>query len=124
MSSKCQSAQFRTLRTIMFSSAALLSSLPLFTRLYYPIVEFHTYRYLFSLGLIGVGAFIYAARWPERYHPKTFDIIGSSHQLFHVIVVLGGLGMSWCGMSMYFASLSYECVRDPHGLVEPLAGSG
>ncbi|EPE07041.1 hemolysin-iii channel protein [Ophiostoma piceae UAMH 11346] len=33
------------------------------------------------------GAFLYAARWPERQWPGQFDIWGSSHQIFHVFVV-------------------------------------
>jgi adiponectin receptor len=56
-------------------------------------------------GLYILGAFIYAvrhhvpsvdgdiantaqARWPERRNPGKFDIWGSSHQIFHVCVVL------------------------------------
>jgi len=35
-----------------------------------------------------LGAALYAARWPERSSPGTFDIWGSSHQLFHVLVVM------------------------------------
>ncbi|KAL1894955.1 hypothetical protein Sste5346_005642 [Sporothrix stenoceras] len=34
------------------------------------------------------GAFLYAARWPEKWRPGSFDIWGSSHQIFHVFVVL------------------------------------
>ncbi|KAK3318005.1 hemolysin-III related-domain-containing protein [Apodospora peruviana] len=34
------------------------------------------------------GAFLYAARWPERQYPGAFDIWGSSHQIFHIFVVL------------------------------------
>ncbi|KAI1638584.1 hemolysin-III related-domain-containing protein [Biscogniauxia mediterranea] len=34
------------------------------------------------------GAFLYAVRWPERSFPRTFDIWGSSHQLFHVLILL------------------------------------
>ncbi|KAL1853537.1 hypothetical protein VTK73DRAFT_9004 [Phialemonium thermophilum] len=34
------------------------------------------------------GAFLYAIRWPERLSPGTFDIWGSSHQLFHICVLL------------------------------------
>ncbi|CAK7219860.1 hypothetical protein SBRCBS47491_003994 [Sporothrix bragantina] len=34
------------------------------------------------------GAFLYAARWPERWGPGKFDIWGSSHQIFHVFVLL------------------------------------
>lgn len=34
-----------------------------------------------------LGAGIYAARVPERLYPGKFDIWGSSHQIFHVLVV-------------------------------------
>ena len=93
----------------MFSFLSLMSSLPIFVRMFYPIVEFHGLRYILSLSLVGLGALLYAARWPERHYPKKFDIVGSSHQLFHVLVVIGGLGMSWCGVSMYLANFDYEC---------------
>ncbi|KXJ95718.1 hemolysin-III related-domain-containing protein [Microdochium bolleyi] len=33
------------------------------------------------------GAFLYAARWPERSFPGRFDLWGSSHQLFHILIV-------------------------------------
>ncbi|RDW94390.1 HlyIII-domain-containing protein [Coleophoma crateriformis] len=35
-----------------------------------------------------LGAGLYAARWPERSAPGSFDIWGSSHQIFHVLVVM------------------------------------
>jgi adiponectin receptor len=35
-----------------------------------------------------LGAAIYAARVPEKLSPGKFDIWGSSHQIFHVLVVL------------------------------------
>lgn len=35
-----------------------------------------------------LGAGLYAARWPERSSPGSFDIWGSSHQLFHLLVVM------------------------------------
>lgn len=34
-----------------------------------------------------LGAGIYAVRVPERLRPGKFDILGSSHQIFHVLVV-------------------------------------
>ncbi|KZZ98843.1 Hly-III-related protein [Moelleriella libera RCEF 2490] len=34
------------------------------------------------------GAVLYAVRWPERSFPGSFDIWGSSHQIFHVFVLL------------------------------------
>ncbi|EFX00527.1 hemolysin-iii channel protein [Grosmannia clavigera kw1407] len=39
-------------------------------------------------GLYIFGAFLYAARLPERLRPGRFDIWGSSHQIFHVFVLL------------------------------------
>ena len=38
-----------------------------------------------------VGAAIYASRVPERFAPGKFDLIGHSHQIFHVLGVLGSL---------------------------------
>jgi adiponectin receptor len=35
-----------------------------------------------------LGAAIYAARVPEKWSPGRFDIWGSSHQIFHVLVVM------------------------------------
>ncbi|KAI5866418.1 hemolysin-III related-domain-containing protein [Durotheca rogersii] len=37
------------------------------------------------------GAFLYAVRWPERSFPRTFDIWGSSHQLFHILILLAAV---------------------------------
>jgi adiponectin receptor len=46
---------------------------------------------LFYLVLQGVlyivGATIYALRIPERFAPGNFDILGSSHQIFHGFVL-------------------------------------
>ena len=45
-----------------------------------------------GLGALNfTGATIYAARIPERWYPKRFDIWFSSHQIMHVLVVLGAL---------------------------------
>ncbi|KAF2226321.1 hemolysin-III related-domain-containing protein [Elsinoe ampelina] len=38
-----------------------------------------------------VGAGLYAARIPERWAPGRFDVWGSSHQIFHVLVVAAAL---------------------------------
>ena len=42
---------------------------------------------LASGGLYIAGALVYALRFPERKWPRTFDLVGSSHQVFHVAVV-------------------------------------
>ncbi|KAJ5646437.1 hemolysin-III channel protein Izh2 [Penicillium lividum] len=38
--------------------------------------------------LLGLGAVVYTTRVPESFGPGKFDIFGSSHQIFHVLVVL------------------------------------
>ncbi|PSS05129.1 hemolysin-III related-domain-containing protein [Coniella lustricola] len=47
------------------------------------------------------GAFLYAVRWPERTSPKKYDIWGSSHQIFHVLVVLAAASHLY-GMTLAF----------------------
>lgn len=38
-----------------------------------------------------LGAVIYAARVPEKLWPGKFDILGSSHQIFHTLVVFAAI---------------------------------
>lgn len=38
-----------------------------------------------------IGAAIYASRVPEKYYPRQFDLLGSSHQIFHVCVVMASI---------------------------------
>ena len=48
--------------------------------------------YFIGLGLFHIsGAAIYGARIPERIWPRRFDILGSSHQIMHLLVVGGAV---------------------------------
>ncbi|SLM36823.1 Hly-III-related [Lasallia pustulata] len=38
-----------------------------------------------------VGAVTYAARVPERWHPRKYDNWGSSHQVLHISVILAAV---------------------------------
>ncbi|KAI8962104.1 HlyIII-domain-containing protein [Daldinia sp. FL1419] len=44
--------------------------------------------YLAEGGLFLLGAIVYGTRFPESISPGLFDIYGSSHQIFHILVVL------------------------------------
>ncbi|KAJ5923412.1 hemolysin-III channel protein Izh2 [Penicillium verhagenii] len=44
--------------------------------------------YIVEVLLLGLGAIIYTTRIPESLSPGKFDILGSSHQIFHVLVVI------------------------------------
>jgi adiponectin receptor len=41
--------------------------------------------------IYGVGAFFFTTRIPESVWPGKFDVWGSSHQIFHVLVVVAGV---------------------------------
>lgn len=66
--------------------------------------------YYFLEGLIySVGAGFFVSRFPERVWPGKFDIWGSSHQVFHVLVVVAGGVHAWGVWRAY--GWSYENLR-------------
>lgn len=52
---------------------------------------FHWRQFVFAFS----AAFLYTSHMPERFSPGSFDIIGHSHQLFHVCSVLGTQDQMW-----------------------------
>jgi adiponectin receptor len=84
---------WRPVRAAMFVGMGLSAVVPVFHGL-------RMYGYAYMQEAIGVdwlvtqgalyilGAGIYAARVPEKWAPGRFDIVGSSHQIFHVLVLL------------------------------------
>jgi adiponectin receptor len=44
-----------------------------------------------SYSFIGVALVIKVFHIPERWFPKTFDMFGASHQLFHLITTTGAI---------------------------------
>ncbi|SAL95231.1 hypothetical protein [Absidia glauca] len=84
---------YRRRRTTTFIGLACLGLVPGFHGIY-------LYGYTRSLDTISLinmimvggiyvgGAFLYAARIPERWSPGTFNLFGSSHQIFHVCVLI------------------------------------
>ncbi|KAL3295422.1 hemolysin iii family channel protein [Colletotrichum asianum] len=85
--------QYRTFRACMFVALGTSGVVPVIHGLtVYGRAEMENRMSLSWVVLHGAmyifGAFLYAARWPERSYPRTFDIWGSSHQIFHFFVVL------------------------------------
>ncbi|KAK4227456.1 hemolysin-III related-domain-containing protein [Podospora fimiseda] len=84
---------WRPYRALMFVGLGLSGVLPIF----HALATLYTFKELNErMGLSWVilqgalyifGAFLYAARWPERQFPRTFDLLGSSHQLFHILIL-------------------------------------
>ncbi|SJX61828.1 related to Adiponectin receptor 1 [Sporisorium reilianum f. sp. reilianum] len=55
---------------------------------YATVTETMGLRFLILSGaLYVVGALMYAARVPERFAPGRFDMLGASHQVFHVLIL-------------------------------------
>lgn len=81
------------MRLASFAVPYIYISLPIIYRLLFCSEEesklsshvLHTRQFAFAV----VAAFLYASHFPERLKPGHFDIIGHSHQLFHVATIIG-----------------------------------
>ena len=83
--------RYRTIRITLFLGMACMGIVPFvhgtilhgydnMAQFYAPLIP--------SLGSYIVGVVLYSFRWPERWAPGKFDIVGHSHQLWHVAIVL------------------------------------
>ena len=63
----------------------------------------------------GLGFLVYVTRWPECRFPGQVDIVGASHQLWHVCV-LGAAAVWYADVAAFLALLEADapvvaCVR-------------
>ncbi|EME88842.1 uncharacterized protein MYCFIDRAFT_35624 [Pseudocercospora fijiensis CIRAD86] len=89
---KFRSPSWRPFRAFMFVMMGLSAVFPVLHGLsihgWAEVEQRIALSWLITQGLLYIiGAMIYAARVPERWKPGAFDILGSSHQIFHVLVV-------------------------------------
>lgn len=62
------------------------------------------------------GAGVYVCRIPEKWRPGEFDLVGHSHQIFHVLVLVGALThymattvlLKWLDRAMTSCSAFYD----------------
>lgn len=87
--------KMRTLRGGVFSLLAISAMLPIIQS----VIEVGWTRasneigagwYLAEALSLLTGVFVFVCRIPERLSPGSFDILGHSHQLWHMFAVLGG----------------------------------
>lgn len=88
-----QAPELRPLRAALFSCMGVSGFVPVAHKLVLyggrrEAVVTAGYEALMG-GLYGLGAAVYAARVPERWFPGRFDLVGHSHQLFHLFVIAG-----------------------------------
>ncbi|EAZ20641.1 hypothetical protein OsJ_36257 [Oryza sativa Japonica Group] len=105
-----QSPRLRPLRAALFSGLAASGVVPVGNKmvLYGGTVReaATSARCEAAMGaLYALGVAVYAARVPERWFPGRFDLVGHSHQLFHLLVVAGAY-------AHYLGALEYLKWRD------------
>lgn len=88
--------EWRPYRAGLFVAFGLSAVFPMIAAIRrYGIKEAATRVQLPWVGLEGVlyigGAGLYGARFPEKWAPGKFDMLGHSHQWFHILVVLAAL---------------------------------
>ncbi|XP_062203556.1 heptahelical transmembrane protein 4-like [Phragmites australis] len=105
-----QAPELRPLRAALFSCMGASGVVPIAHKLVLyggsarSAVASACYEALMG-ALYGLGVAVYAARVPERWAPGRFDLVGHSHQLFHLFVIAGAY-------AHYLAGLEYLKWRD------------
>ncbi|KAK6347175.1 hypothetical protein TWF696_007251 [Orbilia brochopaga] len=100
--------KYRSTRTAMFVAMGLSGVLPLLHGMQLRGLAEASRRcgmpWLLAEGVSYIiGAGMYAARVPERWQPGRFDIVGASHQIFHVLVLVGAM----CHLAGLVAAFDY-----------------
>lgn len=90
---KFTNKEYHVIRGTMFLTFGISAAIPI---LHLKLFGAHGFdgSYDFSLWIIGglsyiFGAILYIMKFPERYWPGRFCIFGNSHQIFHVLVLIG-----------------------------------
>jgi adiponectin receptor len=94
-SEKMQTPERKLLRLIAFASVALFG----WFHMVHEIILKNSYEttirilnnWFSSFSFYIIGVFFYASHIPEKYVKKSFDIIGSSHQIWHLLVLGGAI---------------------------------
>ncbi|XP_020240892.1 heptahelical transmembrane protein ADIPOR3-like [Asparagus officinalis] len=104
--------EFLMVRTGLFACMGFSGLVPIIHKMVAfgdrPEAVITTVYELMMLSFYGVGVIVYALRIPERWLPGKFDLIGHSHQLWHVLVIAGAY-------THYLAGLVYLSWRDVEG---------
>ncbi|XP_009341247.2 heptahelical transmembrane protein 2 isoform X1 [Pyrus x bretschneideri] len=98
LSSSLSAPRFRSFRATLFLSMGFSGVIPVLHALvihwgHQHIIVALAYELAMAI-LYASGAAFYVIRIPERWKPGKFDVVGHSHQIFHVFVVLGALAHS------------------------------
>jgi len=117
---KIHSAPYRKLKALMYGGLGIFAGLPVIHLVYLTLtmtdqngnLNFSTsLPYYVSMGVTYLGGLsIYAAKCPERFNPGKFDILGHSHQIWHVCVLLGIILTYFGAFDNYYTRIEMPCV--------------
>ncbi|WFD25896.1 inc metabolism membrane protein [Malassezia nana] len=107
--------KYRTLRILLFVFMALMGVVPFahgaylhgvgpMSKFFRPIVP--------SIVSYIIGVVLYGFRFPERLAPGRFDLIGHSHQLWHVAIVLAIFFHYRAILLFHESRFEYSCTID------------
>lgn len=87
--------KYRTFQASLFMSMGLFGLIPTVHSLVVNWNDPHrnitlAYESVMELSYL-IGTSFYISRIPERWKPVWFDLAGHSHQIFHVLVIMGAL---------------------------------
>ncbi len=95
-------------RRLVFLTAVLFAVAPLSHLVYLFGFSHSVFRHVLVVLLIYSAAFsFYALRFPEKYFPKRFDLFGSSHQIWHMLLNVAFLYF-YFGMESVHYGLHYQ----------------
>ncbi|KAF5805176.1 hypothetical protein HanRHA438_Chr05g0215791 [Helianthus annuus] len=105
--------KYRSMRTLIFVAMGLFGVIP---AIHATIINWNvpqrntTLGFESAMGLFYlVGAMFYVSRVPEKWRPGWFDLVGHSHQIFHVFVVMGALAHYVSVLILYEYRLRIGC---------------
>lgn len=108
---------WRAFRSVCFSLYGASTIVPLVhgTMLYHDHPSWQPQLGLLMFGidivLNAIGAIVFAMRWPERRFPKTFDVLGNSHNIMHLCSIVALFSMAGSTyMWWYWRNDDNECV--------------
>ena len=86
---------FQSFRGMLFGMTGLVNVIPVLHICCYVepqyLHHFQIFPWLFGGILYIIGAVLYGLQFPECCCPNKFDFFGSSHQIFHILIVSAAL---------------------------------
>ena len=73
------------------------------------VFQFVIWPWLTEGIFYSVGGLLYALRFPERYYKRTFDIFGSSHNLFHFFILAAAMLHFWGSIRIFHERHLFQC---------------